>query len=106
MDTAPSRLEPEAAAGAHQRRLIRTAHQGRQGLAAGRQSTGPAGRLSVRELEVLRLVAEGRANREIAGDLFLSTHTIKRHVAHILDKLNAGNRTEAVARGRDLGLLD
>ena len=62
-------------------------------------------RLSGRELEVLRLLAAGRANREIAGDLFLSPHTVKKHVTHILDKLGAGNRTEAVARGRDLGLL-
>lgn len=62
-------------------------------------------RLSGRELEVLRLLAAGRANREIAGELFLSLHTVKKHVTHILDKLGAGNRTEAVARARDLGLL-
>jgi LuxR family maltose regulon positive regulatory protein len=62
-------------------------------------------RLSGRELEVLRLLAAGRANREIASELFVSPHTVKKHVTHILDKLGAGNRTEAVARGRDLGLL-
>ncbi len=62
-------------------------------------------RLSGRELEVLRLLAAGRANSEIASELFLSPHTVKKHVTHILDKLGAGNRTEAVARGRDLGLL-
>jgi LuxR family maltose regulon positive regulatory protein len=62
-------------------------------------------RLSSRELEVLRLLAAGRANREIATQLFLSLHTVKKHVTHILDKLGAGNRTEAVARARDLGLL-
>lgn len=63
-------------------------------------------RLSVRELEVLRLLAAGRANRELASELFVSPHTVKRHVAHILDKLGAANRTEAVARARDLGLFD
>jgi LuxR family transcriptional regulator, maltose regulon positive regulatory protein len=63
-------------------------------------------RLSVRELEVLRLLAAGRANREIAGELFVSPHTVKKHVTHILDKLGAANRTSAVARARDLGLLD
>lgn len=61
--------------------------------------------LSGRELEVLRLLAVGRANREIAGELFISPHTVKRHVAHILDKLRASNRTEAGARARELGLL-
>jgi LuxR family maltose regulon positive regulatory protein len=66
---------------------------------------GVATRLSGRELEVLRLLAAGRANREIATQLFLSPHTVKKHVTHILDKLGAANRTEAVARARDLGLL-
>lgn len=63
-------------------------------------------RLSARELDVLRLLALGKANREIAGDLFISPHTVKRHVANILDKLGAANRTEAGVRARDLGLLD
>ena len=106
MDTAPPRQWPEAAATAHLPRRIRTALQGRHRVAAGTGSAGTAGRLSVRELQVLRLLAIGRTNREIAGELFISPHTIKRHVAHILEKLGAGNRTEAAARGRDLGLLD
>jgi LuxR family maltose regulon positive regulatory protein len=63
-------------------------------------------RLSGRELEVLKLLAAGRTNRDIASELVVSPHTVKRHVANILDKLGAANRTEAGVRARDLGLLD
>jgi LuxR family maltose regulon positive regulatory protein len=62
--------------------------------------------LTERECEVLRLVAAGRPNREIAGALFVTLDTVKKHVTHILGKLGAANRTEAVARARALGLLD
>jgi LuxR family maltose regulon positive regulatory protein len=61
--------------------------------------------LSDRELEVLRLVAAGKPNREIADELYVSIHTVKKHVTHILDKLGAANRTEVTARARELGLL-
>jgi LuxR family maltose regulon positive regulatory protein len=63
------------------------------------------GLLSDREIEVLRLVAAGASNQAIAEDLFLSLHTVKRHVANILQKLDAASRTQAVSRARDLGLL-
>jgi LuxR family maltose regulon positive regulatory protein len=62
--------------------------------------------LTNRELEVLALLAAGKSNHAIAGDLVVSLDTVKKHVSHVLGKLGAGNRTEAVARGRDLGLLD
>jgi LuxR family maltose regulon positive regulatory protein len=62
--------------------------------------------LSERELEVLALLAAGRANREIADELYVTLHTVKKHITHILGKLGAANRTEAAARARDLGLLD
>ena len=62
--------------------------------------------LSARELEVLALVAAGRPNRAIAGQLFISVDTVKRHVSHLFAKLGVANRTEAVARARALGLLD
>jgi LuxR family transcriptional regulator, maltose regulon positive regulatory protein len=61
--------------------------------------------LSARELEVLGLLATGRSNRAIAEELVVSLDTVKRHVSHVLDKLQAANRTQAVARARELGLL-
>jgi LuxR family maltose regulon positive regulatory protein len=61
--------------------------------------------LSERELEVLRLVAAGYTNREIAQELVVAISTIKRHISNIYGKLGTGNRTQAVARARDLGLL-
>ena len=56
----------------------------------------PAPRLTERELEVLRLVALGKSNREIAGDLYISENTVKNHVRNILEKLHLHTRMEAV----------
>ena len=61
--------------------------------------------LSERELEVLALIAEGLSNREIAETLYLTVGTVKVHASNIYNKLDVGNRTEAVARARELGLL-
>jgi DNA-binding NarL/FixJ family response regulator len=61
--------------------------------------------LSRRELEVLRLVAVGRTNREIAQDLFLSPRTIDMHVRNVLTKLGCRSRTDATRRAGELGLL-
>jgi len=61
--------------------------------------------LSQRELEVLRLIAQGLSNREIADRLFLALSTVKGHTRIIFDKLQVQRRTEAVARARELGLL-
>ncbi|MFZ0003589.1 MAG: LuxR C-terminal-related transcriptional regulator, partial [Trebonia sp.] len=60
--------------------------------------------LTGRELEVLRLLAAGKSNQRIAHDLVVALDTVKKHVTHVLGKLGAANRTEAVARARDLGL--
>ena len=61
--------------------------------------------LSDRELEVLRLLAAGMTNRQIADQLIVSISTVKSHVHHISGKLDASNRTQAVSRARKLGLL-
>jgi LuxR family maltose regulon positive regulatory protein len=66
---------------------------------------GLAEPLTDRELEVLRLLAAGRSNQRIAHDLVVALDTVKKHVTHILGKLGAANRTEAVARARGLGLI-
>ena len=66
-------------------------------------STGSA--LTPRETEVLRLLSEGLANKEIAARLSFSTHTAKFHVESILRKLGAVNRAEAVMEGIRRGLL-
>ncbi|MBC9955605.1 response regulator transcription factor [Yimella sp. cx-51] len=65
----------------------------------------PAPRLSERELDVLRLVAEGCSNRVVATRLFVTEATVKSHLVHIFDKLGVDSRTAAVSRARELGLL-
>ena len=68
----------------------------------------PPGRSSpadMRELEVLEMLAAGRSNQAIAGELVVTLDTVKKHVGHVLGKLGAANRTEAVARARELNLL-
>lgn len=60
--------------------------------------------LTPRETEILRLVARGQTNREIAGRLFLAVGTIKVHVEHILDKLGVSDRTQAAVLAVELGI--
>lgn len=62
------------------------------------------GGLSDREVEVLQLVAAGRSNREVAQDLRISVKTVGHHVSHVLTKLGARSRTEAVSKAAQLGL--
>jgi DNA-binding CsgD family transcriptional regulator len=71
-------------------------------LGARKQLDDP---LSERELEVLNLLASGRTNSEIAGDLFVSVGTVKSHTGNIYRKLDAKNRAEALARARELKVL-
>ena len=61
--------------------------------------------LTSRELEVLGMLAAGRSNQAIAAEFVVTLDTVKKHVSHVLDKLGAANRTEAVARARELGLI-
>lgn len=89
------------------RRLAGGSGEGRQSAvpsyAAG-QLMAPE-RLTGREEEILRLMAGGFSNREIADALFLSTGTVKNHVSSILTKLGVRDRTRAVLRGLELGLV-
>ncbi|AWB94586.1 DNA-binding response regulator [Agromyces badenianii] len=61
--------------------------------------------LSPRELDVLRLVAEGRSNPEIAAALFIGEATVKTHLLHVFEKLEVRDRTRAVTRAMELGIL-
>ena len=73
---------------------------------AEERSSVPTPRLTERELEVLRLVAQGKSNREIAGDLYISENTVKNHVRNILEKLHLHTRMEAVMYAVREKLLD
>ena len=68
-------------------------------------AAGPVEPLTPRELEVLRLLAEGYANKAVAAELEVSENTVKFHVNAILGKLSAQSRTEAVTRATRLGLI-
>ena len=100
--------------------LVRAAHQALQGLQAGREASSAdmlasepdaalsdeaAPALTPRELDVLKLVAKGLSNPDIAQQLFLSKHTAHRHLANILRKLNLSSRAAAVAWGVRAGLV-
>ena len=61
--------------------------------------------LSNREIEVLKLIAEGLTNQEIAQKLYLSTSTVKAHTYNLYSKLDVHSRTQAVAKARMLGVL-
>jgi DNA-binding NarL/FixJ family response regulator len=60
--------------------------------------------LSQREVEVLRLVAAGRSNQQIADELVISLNTVRRHVSNVFDKTGVANRTEASVYARDHGI--
>ena len=64
----------------------------------------PAGTLSAREVEVLRLLAAGRSNQQIADELVISLNTVRRHVSNIFDKTGVANRAQATAYAKDNGL--
>jgi LuxR family transcriptional regulator, maltose regulon positive regulatory protein len=95
-----------SAATQHLRRVLRAFGPGK----APADQTTPAVTgliepLTDRELEVLRLLAAGRRNRDIAAELVVTLETVKKHTSHIFAKLDAANRTEAVAHARRLGLI-
>jgi DNA-binding NarL/FixJ family response regulator len=63
------------------------------------------GSLSLRELEVLRLVAAGQSNQQIADELVISRNTVRRHVSNVFDKTGIVNRAQAGAWAREHGLV-
>ncbi len=72
---------------------------------ASMQSYTPDAGLSRRELEVLDCLAQGKTTLQIASDLYVSENTVKTHVRHILDKLEAANRAEAVSKATQMGII-
>jgi DNA-binding NarL/FixJ family response regulator len=73
--------------------------------AASSALRGVGARLTAREREILRLMADGAGNRAIADTLFISENTVRNHVRSVLDKLHAQSRTEAVVRAVKAGLV-
>jgi DNA-binding NarL/FixJ family response regulator len=70
------------------------------------EQVGAADRgLSSRELEVLKCLAQGKTTAQISNELFISDNTVKTHVRHILEKLEASNRAEAVSKAVQLGMI-
>jgi DNA-binding CsgD family transcriptional regulator len=95
-DEETARLEFDAALRAF-RRLGARPDIARAEALARKSSPGPAGQLTAREVEVIRLVAAGKTNRMIAGELFLSEKTVARHVSNIFTKLGVSSRSAATA---------
>ena len=93
--------------GAYARRLLAAFEEPSALVAAAPQGAVPglAEPLTTREVEVLRLVAAGMTNQQIADHLVISLPTVKRHIANLYGKLDVGHRTEAVARANALSLL-
>lgn len=87
------------------RRVLRAFGSGAPAEPAPQRVTGLVEPLTAREAEVLRLIAAGLRNQEIADQLFISLPTVKRHVANAYGKLEASHRTEAVAKAKALRLL-
>jgi DNA-binding NarL/FixJ family response regulator len=88
---------------------IRHVHAGKKGIpshiAAHLAEHVSDDALTGREIEVLRHIAEGNRNRDIAEKLFISEETVKVHIKHIMDKLNASDRTQAVAIAVRRGII-
>lgn len=90
---------------------VRAAAAGESALAsavAGRlmaRMRAPQVSLSAREIEVLRLVAEGASNIDVAAQLHISDATVKSHLVHVFSKLGVNSRTAAVSEARTLGVL-
>lgn len=100
-DAPPAELIAAAKAAASGASALSPVVAGR--LETRRNSVGSA--LSAREIEVLGLVADGKSNRNIGRELFLSEATVKSHLVHIFTKLGVSSRTSAVAAAREAGTI-
>ncbi len=90
------------------RKLLNAFLRQEEGMDTSAHRKSPPGmveQLSERELEILRLVAEGNSNQQIADALFIATGTVKKHLNNIFGKLGVQSRTQCVARGRELNVL-
>ncbi len=104
---APDGIAPDGIAPDYARKL-KLALRARPPAASGRLRGGGAELpepLSDREVEVLRWVATGLTNRQAARKLFVETSTVKKHLEHVYGKLGVRNRTQAIARARELDIL-
>jgi LuxR family maltose regulon positive regulatory protein len=91
------------AAKAYARELIRSLRSYRRAEAVS--APGLVESMTPREMEVLQLIADGYTNKEIAEELVITVRTVKKHSSNIYGKLGVSNRTQAVARARELGVL-
>ena len=96
---------PEAGSPSYLTYVLRETGVRPETASARSAAAGLADPLTVREVEILRLVAAGMRNQEIADHLFISLSTVKRHMANAYGKLRVSHRTEAVARASELNLL-
>ena len=96
-----SPLDPKLAA-----RLLRRMATGEGGRRGERRTQPLAQPLTSREVEVLGFLKLGRTNRQIAEELYISVGTVKNHVEHIIQKLGVSDRTQAVVRSLEMGLLE
>ncbi|MBV9231686.1 MAG: response regulator transcription factor [Chloroflexi bacterium] len=105
-DIAPDELVQAVRAVARGEVLIQPQLAGRLLSRFGRQGRGPRyDTLTARELEVLRLLARGLRNKEIAAQLYVSERTVNFHLANIYQKLNVSGRTEALSKALEQGLI-
>lgn len=96
----------EGIGGAYARQLVAHLSEAEQAIErANRGGDVLAEPLTNREIEILRLIASGLRNREVADQLYISVSTVKRHISNVYGKMEVSHRTEAVARAKALGLL-
>ncbi len=104
-DIAPDELAQAVRTVARGEVLIQPQLAGKLLSRFGKRGNAPYESLTARELEVLRLLARGMRNKEIAARLFVSERTVNFHLANIYQKLNVSGRTEALSRALEQGLL-